>query len=108
MDYSGFITTVSTLLEVPIADPTLEEPSTDTNFNNVLPWVISATQLRIQRDLDLINTVITDNTGATTANTRKFIYPTDQGTWIVVQQAALIVGGIRQPPLLPVSRETLD
>ena len=108
MDYPTWITTVCTLLEVPIANAASALPSTDVNFNNAYPACIDFTENRIQRELDLINTLVTDSSASTTANQRKFVLPTDVGTYIVVQQISLIVGGVRQAPALPASREFLD
>lgn len=108
MDYSGWIEAVCTLLEVPVTNASSATPSSDTFFNTIYPSAITYAEERIQRELDLINTLVTDNSGSTTANTRKFTLPADAGTFIVVQQGALIVNGVRQPPMLPVSREFLD
>lgn len=108
MLYSDWINGVCTLLEVPISNAASASPATDSNFNLIYPRAIEYAELRLQRDLDFINTVVTDPTGNLTANGRTFSLPTDQGTWVVVQQVTIFVGGVRQQPMIPVSREMLD
>ena len=109
MNYQDWVTRVATLLEVPLGTNTASAtPTTDVNFNNVIPACIDYVENRIQRELDLINTLVTDSTSSTTANKRTFTLPTDVGTFVVVQQIAVIVNGVRQAPAVPVSREFLD
>ena len=110
MIWSEWITQVADLLDIAatITNAALAAPSTDPNFNNILPAAVYTTELRIQRDLDLINTYVTDETGALTINNRKFTLPTGKGTYVVVTQVYPIISGVRQAPLLPVSLEAIN
>ena len=109
MNYASWVTTVTTLLEVPLGtSPASATPSTDANFNNMIAPCIDFVENRLQRELDLINTVVTNSSGVTAANTRSFSYPTNLGTFIVVNQLSLFVGSVRQPAMTPVSRDFID
>lgn len=86
-------------------DPSYEQ---DGDFQAVLPSAIMAAENRILRDLDLLSTRVTDDTGQLTQNRRRFILPTDVGTFIVLEVLRPIVDGVYGQPLLPASRETID
>ena len=110
MDYPTYITNVANLIDVAatIINPALAAPSSDPNFNNAIAESIFTTELRIQRDIDLLSTVRTDDTATLTASSRRFTFPTDVGTWVVVDQVALVIAGVRQPQLTPVTREVMS
>lgn len=80
----------------------------DPDFAAVLPAAITYAENRILRDLDLLSTRVTDDTGKLTQNRRQFILPTDVGTFIVLEVLRPIVAGVYGQPLLPASRETID
>lgn len=80
----------------------------DPDFLAILPQAITFAENLILRDLDLLSTVVEDNTGQLTQNRRRFVLPTDVGTFIVTEQILPIVDGVQQVPLLPTSRETID
>ena len=114
MQYADWTNAIMTILEVPIAPvtsstgPATTQPSTDAQFNLMIPSTIWYVENRLCRDLDFISEFVADSSATTAANSRTFTYPTDLGTFVVVQQLALFVGGVRQPPMTPVSREFLD
>ena len=109
MNYTTWVSTITTLLEVQLgSNPASATPTTDQNFNAIIPACIDFVENRLQRELDLLNTIITDSSASTSANSRTFTYPVDLGTFIVVTQLSLIVSGVRQPPMTPVSREFMD
>jgi hypothetical protein len=88
----------------------------DPDFLSYMPYCISSAELRICRDLDLLSTYVTDNSGKLTINSKTFQLPTDIGIFIVVSQLRAITPspsgpgavGIFGPPLLPVSKDTVD
>lgn len=80
----------------------------DPDFLAVLPSAITYAENRILRELDLLSTRVTDDTGSCTANRRTFVLPTDVGTFIVLEVLRPIVSGVYGAPLLPASREVLD
>jgi len=88
-----------------LGDAAYEE---DPDFTAILPQAITFAENLILRDLDLLSTVVEDETAQATQNRRRFILPTETGTFIVVEQIMPIVNGVQQPPLLPTSRETID
>src|ERR1700690_2882510 len=111
MQYSDWITYVCTLLEYQVLNPASATP-TGTVFDGVIPAAIDYTENRLQRDLDFLATMATDDTGVMTPNFRLLTLPTDIGEFIVVQQITPIIGGlpngIRQQPLEPVTRAFMD
>lgn len=88
--------------------------STDANFQTFLPGCIDYAEQRIYRELDLLQTQVTDNSATVSADDRNFSLPTSLGTFIVVDNINIITpvsadatDGTRQP-LMPVSREFID
>lgn len=111
MDWTAWLNTITNTLEVPMPpdNPVVGAgPSGDANFNLVYPQAITYTELRLQRDLDLIGAQVTDTTGTLSANTRILTLPMAKGNFIVTTQIKPIVGGQQQAPLLPVSRPFLE
>ncbi len=87
-------------------DPAHEQ---DPDFMAILPSAIMAAENRILRDLDLLSTRVTDDTGQLTANRRRFILPVSVGTFIILENLRPIsLDGVYGQPLLPTSRETID
>ena len=85
--------------------------SSDSNFQGILPEIIDYAELRIQRDLDLLNTVTADNSTITTAGSRNVTIP---NTFVTVQQinaltpaGATATSGTRIA-LTPVAKEYMD
>lgn len=88
-------------------------PSTDANFQIMLPGCIDYVENRIYRDLDPLYAQTTDTT-TLTANNREFAPPTNVGEYITVDQVNVITpstatssNGTRNP-LMPVSPEVMD
>lgn len=69
LNYSSFVSSVANLLVVPVSD---------VNFQIALPNIIDDAELRIYRDLDLLDTQTT-TTGTLTTGTRLFDLPTPPG-----------------------------
>lgn len=107
--FSDWISAVAVLLEYDntITNPSLAAPSTSNAFNTIYPRAIEYAEQRIYRELDLLFTRVTDN-GAATPATRAFTLPTNKGNFVVLEQVSVTVGTVRQPPLLPVSKDALD
>ena len=90
-------------------------PTTDDNFIAILPTILSNAELRLQRDLDLIDSTVRDSSTTFTLSTRNFTLPSSLGTFIVVDQMNVITPqGTSDPesgtrnPLTQVSIDTLD
>lgn len=85
--------------------------ATDPNFLAQLPFWIDAAENRIQRDLDLLNTYVEDDSGSLSANRRLFTLPTSIGTFQVLTTVRIVLPGppiTTLPALSPISREGMD
>ena len=106
LTYSQYVTSLANLIVVPEADA---------NFQVDLPNIIDDAELRIYRDLDLLNTVVRDASSTLTTGTRTFSLPSASGTFVVTEQINVITpssattadGGTRNS-LVPASKEVLD
>lgn len=104
LTYAEYVTTVATMA---VVDPA------NTSFLAILPNAIDYTELRIQRDLDLLATVNSNTTFALTANQRALTFT--QGTFVTIQDVNVLTPvGTSNPnaatrnPCLIVSKEYLD
>jgi hypothetical protein len=64
--YSDVTTALGALFEIPITSAGSASPSSDANFNNILPRAIEQAEQRIYRELDLITTTTSQTTTLTT------------------------------------------
>jgi len=102
LTYTTFVSSLANEMAISLTDP---------NFVLMLPNFIDYTELRIQRDLDLLNTVTTDATTVLTAGSRTYIAPT---AFVVIQQLNVItpvsasVSTGTKNALTPVTKEFLD
>lgn len=105
LDYNTYISQVSNMMVI---------PSSDTNFQTMVPGMIDYAEQRIYRELDLVVTQITDNSTTVTASNRNFTLPTSIGKYITVDNVNIITpsgsdgtNGTRNP-LTPVARDFID
>jgi hypothetical protein len=101
-NYSQYVANLATMLAI---------PPTNTDYNNILPSIIDDAEQRIYRELDLLNTIIRDQTATLTANSRTFTLPQDQGRFVVTESMNVFtpVGTTNvRNQLVPVTREFLD
>jgi hypothetical protein len=106
LTYSTYVTSIANLI------PT---PTSDANFQTVLPNVIDDAEQRIYRELDLLQTVVADSSSQFTTGQRVFNLPSSIGTFVVTQRINAITPasatsanlGTRNP-LTPCSPEMLD
>jgi hypothetical protein len=108
--FSEWINAVAVLLNYDgtIINAASASPSSNAAFNIAYPRAIEYAEQRIYREVDLLFTRVKDATGALTPNNRTFTLPTGQGVYVVLEQLAVFVGGVRQPPLLPIAKEALE
>ena len=87
---------------------TLVVPSTDPNYTQELPNIIDDAEQRCYRELDLLTTIIRDQTGALTANSRNFTFPQH----MVVSESLNVFTPVstttNRQQLIPVTREWMD
>lgn len=57
----------------------------DPNFVAILPTIIDLAEQRIYRELDLLSTIVRDQSAALTANSRNFTLPQGQGRFVTTQ-----------------------
>ena len=106
--YSEWISAVGALIEVPIVNSASAVPSSDPNFNIYVPRAIDYAEQRIYRELDLLNTRVTDNSASLTPNYRRFSLPVSQGTIVVLEELNVFYPPGNRVQLTPVAREFLD
>ncbi len=105
LDYPTYVTQMSNLIVV---------SSADTNFNTMLPSMISYAENRIYSEVDFIRTQVTDDNQRVSSGNRNFTVPSTIGYFITVDTmniitpaSALSSNGSRLP-LVPVTREFMD
>jgi len=97
MDYNSFVQQIATMAVV---------PTTDTNFQIILPQMISYAELRMQRDLDFLSTQISNSSYSFTQGNGTLTIPTAQ--FVVMQTFEVIDGSGNSAPLLPVGKEFIQ
>lgn len=102
-NYNQWVTNLGNLLVIPTGDP---------NFQTMLPNAIDYAEQRLYRDLDILNTIVRDQGGALTANSRNFTLPQTYGRFVVLESLNVFntvgVTSSGRQPLTPVTREYLD
>jgi hypothetical protein len=107
LDYTTYVAQISNIMSV--------DPAT-TQFQTMLPGMIAYAEQRIYRELDLLNTVVRNDTATLIAFSRNFTLPTtSNGNFITLQGinlvtpagVATIATGVRNP-LQPATRDFLD
>lgn len=99
MNYTAFVAALALWGRV-------TNPATNAAFQASLPVIIDEAERRVNRDLDLISTIITD-TGNTIINTRSFTLPTAVGIFNVLESVNLR-NGTDRTSLIKLSREAMD
>ena len=97
MDYNSYVQQIATMAVV---------PTTDTNFQIILPQMISYAELRMQRDLDFLSTQISNSSYSLTASSSTLTIPTS--AFVVMETFEVIDGSGNSAPLLPVTKEFIQ
>ena len=97
MDYNAYVQQISTMAVVPV---------TDTNFQIILPQMISYAELRMQRDLDFLSTQISNSNYLLTAGNGTLTIPTS--AFVVMETFEVIDGSGSSMPLLAVGKEFIQ
>jgi len=97
VDYNSFVQQIATMAVV---------PTTDTNFQIILPQMISYAELRMQRDLDFLSTQISNSSYSLTAGNGTLTIPTS--SFVVMETFEVIDGSGSSAPLLPVGKEFIQ
>jgi len=111
MTYSEYVNAIADLLILleTITDATSATPSTDVNFNTILPRAIEYAEQRMYRELDLLQTTESD-TATTSSGSRSVTIPSG---FIVVQSVYVVTPAGSAPTdptasVNPLSRISLD
>jgi hypothetical protein len=84
------------------------------DYTVLIPSTIDYAEQRVYRELDLLSTVVTNDTASTTAGNRNFTLPTGLGKFVTVQTINIITPASTAPnsgtrrQLTPVDRRYLD
>ena len=97
MDYNAYVQQISTMAVVPV---------TDTNFQIILPQMISYAELRMQRDLDFLSTQISNSNYSLAAGNSTLTIPTS--AFVVMETFEVIDGSGSSMPLLAVGKEFIQ
>lgn len=97
MDYNAYVQQIATMAVVPV---------TDTNYQIILPQMISYAELRMQRDLDFLSTQISTTAYSFTASNNTLTVP--QSQFVTTETMEVIDGSGASTPLLPVTKEFLQ
>jgi len=81
LTYQTYLTSMANLLVVPTSDP---------GFQAMIPNCLDDAELRLQRNLDLVDSTMKDSSATFTLGTRTFNLPTSIGTFITVDQLNVI------------------
>ena len=94
IDYSGLTTALTDLLEYTLVSASSATPSSDSNFNAILPSIINDAEQRIYREIDFLFTREQAATLPVTISSRSFTIPSEI---VVVESIALIVPSTDTP-----------
>ena len=97
MDYNSYVQQIATMAVI---------PTTDTNYQIILPQMISYAELRMQRDLDFLSTQISNSSYSLTASSSTLTIPTS--AFVVMETFEVIDGSGNSTPLLPVTKEFIQ
>jgi len=107
LTYTQYVISLANLMALP--------SFTDPYFQIDLPNIIDDAELRIYRELDLLNTSVRDDTFTLSAGIRNFHYPSTNGTFVVTDEfnvitpsSATTADGGNRNALTPTSEEMLN
>lgn len=86
-------------------------PPTDANYLSFLPTIIDDGEQRIYRELDLLATIVRDQSATLTPNARGFTLPQSLGRFVVVESINVFTPAAtvaNRNPLIAASREYID
>jgi len=101
LTYNDFVTQVATLAVLNLQTTSGVVSTTEPDFNTLIPQMLNYAELRIQRDVDLLPTVTSNNYTLPIGTNTLSISPTD---FVTIQTITALVNSV-PTPVLPVSRE---
>jgi hypothetical protein len=97
MDYNTYVQQIATMAVV---------PTTDSNYQIILPQMISYAELRMQRDLDFLSTQVSTTAYSFTSGNNILTIP--QSQFVTSETFEVINGSGVSSPLLPVTKEYIQ
>jgi hypothetical protein len=97
MDYNTYVQQIATMAVI---------PTSDANYQIILPQMISYAELRMQRDLDFLSTQISTTAYSLTINNNTLTIP--QSQFVTTQTMEVISTSGASSPLLPVTKEFIQ
>jgi hypothetical protein len=105
LNYNSYVSQVATLAVVNTQTVAGVVQGVDASFNSILPQMLNYAELRIQRDLDLLQLETSNSTYAFTAGNNQLAIDVND---FVTLQTISYVNGTATLPLLPVSKQFLQ
>jgi hypothetical protein len=105
LTYNTYITQVALMTVVNVQKTGGVVVGVDDAFNNLIPQMLNYAELRIQRDMDLTQSQVTDIEYSLTTGSRQL--PIDLNDFEILQTFSLVVDQMHTP-LLPVTKEFLQ
>ena len=105
LTYNGYVTQVATMAVVNTTTTNGVVVGVDASFNAIIPQMLNYAELRIQRDMDLLQSQVENSTYALTANSNKLAIDVDD--FVTLQTFQVTAGGV-STPLLPSTKEFLQ
>jgi hypothetical protein len=105
LTYNGYVTQVATLAVVNTTTLNSVVVGVDAAFNNIIPQMLNYAELRIQRDLDLLNSRVVNTSYSLSASNPVVALSVND---FVTLQTVGVVSGTVTTPLLPATKEFLQ
>lgn len=99
LDYTSFVNSLANMLVIPTTDP---------NFQIVLPNIIDDSEQRLYRELDLLSTIVRNSSGSLSANSRNFTFPQHFVVSESINVFTPAATTTNRQQLVPTTREFLD
>jgi hypothetical protein len=93
MYYADVVTALGDLLQYPITNTNTANPSSNTDFNNILPRAFEYAEGRVYRELDFVANRTIDNSTTLTANSRSVTLPTASNYFVIQSVNAISPAG---------------
>jgi len=105
LSYNDYVTQIATLAIVDTTKVNGVIVGVDPAFNNIIPQMLNYAELRIQRDMDLQNAQVVNDTHSLTTGSNQLQFSIND---YVTLQTVGVVNGTATIPLLPVAMEWMQ
>lgn len=105
LTYNGYVTQVATMAVVNTTTTSGVVVGVDDAFNAIVPQMLNYAELRIQRDMDLLQSQVENTSYSLTANSNKLAL--DINDFVTLQTFQVTAGGV-STPLLPSTKAFLQ